>query len=48
VGRFEYRVARPGEAESEGIDANLHDGVLTLRVPKSERARPRRIDVKAS
>jgi HSP20 family protein len=48
VGRFEYRVALPGEADSEDIDATLRDGVLTLRVPKSERARPRRIDVKAS
>jgi HSP20 family protein len=48
TGRFEYRVTLPGEAESEGIDASLHDGVLTVRVPKSERAKPRRIDVKVA
>jgi HSP20 family protein len=47
-GRFEYRVALPGDADADGVDASLHDGVLTLRVPKSERAKPRRIDVKAS
>jgi HSP20 family protein len=47
-GRFEYRVTLPGEADSEGVDASLHDGVLTLRVPKSERTKPRRIDVKAT
>jgi HSP20 family protein len=45
-GRFEYRVTLPGEAESKDIDASLRDGVLTVRVPKSERAKPRRIDVK--
>jgi HSP20 family protein len=46
-GRFEYRVTLPGDADADGVDASLHDGVLTLRVPKSERAKPRRIDVKA-
>jgi HSP20 family protein len=48
TGRFDYRVMLPGEAEPEGIDASLHDGVLTVRVPKPERTRPRRIEVKAS
>ena len=28
------------------IDANLRNGVLTLRVPKAEQAKPRRIDVR--
>ncbi len=48
TGRFEYRVALPGQPDEENVEANLHDGVLTVRVPKSERSRPRRIDVKAS
>ena len=36
------------ELDSTHIDASLKDGVLTLRVPKLERAKPRRIQVRAS
>jgi HSP20 family protein len=46
VGRFDYRVTLPGEADPEGIDAKLKDGVLTVRVPKPEQSRPRHIEVK--
>ena len=46
VGRFEYRVTLPGEAEADGIEAKMHDGVLTVRVPKPERTQPRRIEVR--
>jgi HSP20 family protein len=48
TGDFEYRVALPGQADDENIEANLHDGVLEVRVPKSDRARARRIEVKAT
>jgi HSP20 family protein len=48
TGEFEYRVTLPGKADAERIEANLHDGVLTVRVPKSEAERPRRIEVKAA
>ena len=47
TGHFEYRVVLPGQATDEGIEANLHDGVLTVRVPKPEQSRPRRIEVKS-
>jgi HSP20 family protein len=47
VGRFEYRVTLPGEADPERIEASLHDGVLTVRVPKPERSRGRHIEVKS-
>jgi HSP20 family protein len=36
------------DLDASRIDASLRDGVLTLRVPKSEQAKPRRIEVKAS
>lgn len=35
------------ELESEKIDANLRDGVLTLRIPKRAELRPRRIEIKS-
>jgi HSP20 family protein len=47
TGRYDYRVQLPGHAEAEQIEATLHDGVLTVRVPKTEQTRPRRIEVKA-
>jgi HSP20 family protein len=47
TGRFDYRVTLPGEADAENIDASLKDGVLTLRIPKPERARARHVEVKS-
>lgn len=35
------------ELDTSRIDANLKDGVLTLRIPKQESAQPRRISVSA-
>jgi HSP20 family protein len=48
VGRFEFRVALPSEVNPEGVDAKLHDGVLTVRIPKAARAQRRRIEVKSA
>jgi HSP20 family protein len=45
VGRLDYEVTLPGNVEEDGIVANLADGVLTVRVPKPESERPRRIAV---
>lgn len=47
VGRFDYRLSLPHQVDAEKIDASLAEGVLTVRVPKSERAQRRRIEVKA-
>ena len=35
------------DLDSENISAQLQHGVLTLRVPKREQAKPRRIEVRA-
>jgi HSP20 family protein len=45
VGRFELRVTLPGQADPERVDASLEDGVLTVRIPKSEQSQARRIEV---
>jgi HSP20 family protein len=47
VGRFDYRVTLPTAIDPEGIDAALDGGVLTVRVPKPEVARPHRIKIAA-
>ncbi len=46
VGRFQYEVTLPGNVDEDGINANLDEGVLTVRVPKPASERPRRIEVR--
>ena len=36
------------ELEAEKIDANLKDGILTIRIPKRPELRPRKIEVRSS
>jgi HSP20 family protein len=45
TGRFELRTILPGDINPDGVTANLSDGVLTVRIPKAEAAKPRRIKV---
>jgi HSP20 family protein len=47
AGRFEYRTYLPGDIKPDQVSADLADGVLTVTVPKSETAKPRRIEVRA-
>jgi HSP20 family protein len=46
VGRFEYRVRLPEHVDPDSVDADLKDGVLIVRVPKSEKAARKRIEIK--
>jgi HSP20 family protein len=46
VGRFHYEIVLPGEVDEGAVSASLDGGVLTIRVPKRESDRPRRIQVK--
>jgi HSP20 family protein len=46
TGEFDYHITLPGDADAENIEAQLRDGILTVRIPKPEQQRPRRIDVK--
>lgn len=38
-GAFERRITLPCEVEAERVDAGLRDGVLTIRLPKTAKAR---------
>ena len=45
AGRFEFRTFLPGEVQADAVTARLSDGVLTVTVPKSEAAKPRKIEI---
>jgi len=48
AGRYRRSFELSGELDTTAIQADLRDGVLKLRLPKVERAKPRRIEVRAS
>lgn len=45
--RYQRSFALSSELDSDKIEANLKDGVLTLRIPKRAEVRPRKIQVSA-
>jgi HSP20 family protein len=45
VGEFEFRVTLPGGLDPNNVEANVDDGVLSVRIPKPEQARPQRVEV---
>ena len=47
VGRYKRAFVLGRDLDATKIDASIGNGVLTLTVPKSERAKPRRIAVRA-
>jgi HSP20 family protein len=47
-GRFERTFTLPSTVDAERIEATNDNGVLTVRLPKSEKARPREIPVRTS
>ncbi|HRP96423.1 MAG TPA: Hsp20/alpha crystallin family protein [Rhodocyclaceae bacterium] len=46
VSRYRRAFTLSPELDTSRIDAQLRDGVLTLRIPKHEHAQPKRIEVK--
>ena len=44
--RYARSFVLSGELETDAIDANLKDGVLTIRIPKRAEYRPRKIEVR--
>jgi HSP20 family protein len=46
VGRFRYEILLPGGIDEQTVDAQLKDGVLTVRIPKTKAERATQISVK--
>ncbi len=46
-GKFAYRTSLPADADANNINAQLTDGILTVRVPKAAQARSRRVEINA-
>ena len=48
VAQYKRTFVLSRDLDTEKIDAGLVNGVLTLRIPKREQARPRRIEVRTA
>lgn len=47
-GSFARSLSLPRNVDGNGVTANLHDGVLEVRLPKHEAAKPRQINIGTS
>lgn len=47
TGRFEYRVRLPDHVDSSKVEADLDQGILTVRVPKAERSQRQKVEIKS-
>ena len=47
-GSFTRTLRLPAAIDAEHVEANITDGVLTLRLPKAESARPKQIKIKSN
>ena len=45
IGSFSRVLRLPVEVDANRVEAELHDGVLTITLPKAESAKPRKINV---
>jgi HSP20 family protein len=46
AGSFSRIISLPGEVDADRIEADLKNGMLTVRIPKAEAAKPKKITVK--
>jgi HSP20 family protein len=45
LGEFHYSLVLPGDIDADNIGADLENGVLTIRVPKAQHSKGRRIAI---
>jgi HSP20 family protein len=48
AGKFSRVINMPDQVDSDKIEAECRNGVLTVTIPKSEKSKPRQISIKAS
>lgn len=48
VGNYQRRFSISNDVDTDRIEARMTDGVLELRLPKAERAKPRKISVSSN
>ncbi|MBW1697949.1 MAG: Hsp20/alpha crystallin family protein [Deltaproteobacteria bacterium] len=46
AGSFSRIIGLPGEVDPDKVEAKLKDGILTVIVPKAEKAKPKQIPIK--
>lgn len=46
-GSFERAIQLPTDVQSDKAQADFEDGILSITLPKAERVKPRKIDIKA-
>jgi HSP20 family protein len=46
-GQFTRTLVLPMDVNAEGVDARLEHGILKIRLPKSEAAKPHKIEIKS-
>ncbi len=44
-GKFQRMISFPAQVKPEGAKATYKDGILTVEIPKSEKARPKEIEI---
>lgn len=47
IGSFSRAIALPQTADTEKVEASFDKGVLTIEIPKFEKAKPKKIEIRA-
>jgi HSP20 family protein len=47
-GPFQRTIALPQQCDTERVEASMTDGLLRIDVPKAEKAKPKRVEVKGA
>jgi HSP20 family protein len=45
AGKFSRVITLPGDIDAEGVNASLTNGILTVSIPKAEKAKPKQITI---